>query len=119
MVIVTPEYTELAVVRPRPKGEQSQALGTYLGGSQSMKVRCSPGYFLIFLVRSYILFFVLPWRGRVNSIFFVLLILFYFSYCVLFSFEHFASSVLVACLRYELHPSLVRPLASTWCGIYI
>ena len=41
---------ELAVVRPRPKGEQSQALGTYLGGSQSMKVRCSPGYFLIFLV---------------------------------------------------------------------
>ena len=33
--------------------------------------------------------------------------------------SHFASSVLEACLRCELRPSLVHPLASTWCGIRI
>ena len=97
-----------AVVRPRHEGEQSQALGTYLGGSQLMEFRCSPWYFL---VRSYILVFVLPWQGgSIRSfLFFALLILF----ISLLLSSHFVSSVLVACLRCELRPCLVRPLTST------
>ena len=87
----------------------------YLGGSQLMKVRCSPGYFLIFLVRFYICFFVLPWWGVCFRSFLLLVCLFLLFYLLLSS--HFVSSVLVACLRCELRPSLVRPLASTWCGI--
>ena len=35
------------VLVPRPEGEQSQALGTYLGGSQLIEFRCSPWYFLV------------------------------------------------------------------------
>ena len=62
-----------------------------------MKVRCSPGYFLIFLVRFYICFFVLPWWGVCFRSFLLLVCLFLLFYLLLSS--HFVSSVLVACLR--------------------
>ena len=67
--------------------------------SQSIRVRCSPGYFLISLV-----------SGGAQFVLFCSADSFYFS-------SHLVSSVLVACLRCELRPSVVRLLASTWCGI--
>ena len=54
--------------------------------------------------------FVFPYRGWAQFVLFCSVDPFCFS---LLLSSHFVTSVLVACLRCELRPSLVRPLAST------
>jgi len=58
--------------------------------------------------------FVFPYSsgGGLNSFFFEFCSVDPFCFSLLLS-SHFVTSVLVACLRCELRPSLVRPLAST------